>query len=404
MLDDMRNQINSMSNQLLVNLSFLFSKPTGITTYASNLFPHLQSLNPTLLVSLSLPNSPFSAKTGAASCHSEHGKTQRRISYPCIPLSVTQEGYCCYPVPPNLTPEQGTKGHLNRLLWTQWQLPKIYKELKSSLLFSPVPEAPINAGCRYVVMVHDLIPLRFPRRLSPLTPYFRYYIPQVVAQAEHIICNSTATAGDVMKFLDIPAKKIVPILLAYDANHFRSLNVPTSNYFLYIGRHDAYKNLQRLIAAFAALPHCRDYQLWLAGSPDKRYTPTLIAMVEELGLAEQIKFLDYVSYADLPKLLNGAIALVFPSLWEGFGLPVLEAMACGTPVITSNVSSLPEVAGDAAILVNPYNVGEIADAMQASATDSALRSRLRSLGLARASHFSWAKTGQATAEVLEQYI
>src|SRR6476469_7637915 len=240
MLDDMSNHVNSISHQLLINLSFLFSKPTGITTYASNLFPHLQSLNPTLLVSPTLPNSPFSTKTVAASCHFEYGKTQRRISYPCIPPSVTQEGYCCYPVPPNLTPEQGTKGHLNRLLWTQWQLPKIYKELKSSLLFSPVPEAPLNSGCRYVVMVHDLIPLHFPRRLSPLTPYFRYYIPQVVAQAEHIICNSTATAGDVMKFLDIPAKKIRPILLAYDANHFRSLNVPTSNYFLYIGRHDAY--------------------------------------------------------------------------------------------------------------------------------------------------------------------
>ena len=99
-----------------------------------------------------------------------------------------------------------------------------------------------------------------------------------------------------------------------------------------------------------------------------------------------------------------AIALVFPSLWEGFGLPVLEAMACGTPVIASNLSSLPEVAGDAAILVNRYNTGEITEAMQAVATDSALRSRLRILGLNRASQFSWAKTGQATVEVIKRYL
>ncbi len=109
-------------------------------------------------------------------------------------------------------------------------------------------------------------------------------------------------------------------------------------------------------------------------------------------------------YDQLPIIINQAIALVFPTLWEGFGLPVLEAMACGTPVITSNLSSLPEVAGDAAILVNPYNTQEITEAMQAVATDSTLRSRLSTLGINRASQFSWAKTGQATVEVLQRYL
>ncbi|NER50618.1 MAG: glycosyltransferase family 4 protein [Symploca sp. SIO1A3] len=370
-----------MLNQVLLNLSFLFAKPTGITTYAFNLFPHLQSLNPTLLIA------PEAAQ-----------------------LSPVASAFNCYPVPANLTPEQGTKGHLRRLLWTQLQVPRIYHQLHSPLLFSPLPEAPLFTNCRYVVTVHDLIPLRFPKRRSPLTTYFRYYIPQVLSQAQHIICDSTATAQDITQFFEIPATKITPVLLAYNAEHFRVLDLPNREtekncpYFLYIGRHDPYKNLHRLIEAFAALPNCRDYELWITGPTDKRYTPLLAAQTEQLKITTQVKFLNYVPYEELPIIINQAIALVFPSLWEGFGLPVLEAMACGTPVITSNLSSLPEAAGDAALLIDPYKTGEITEAMQAVATDAKLRSHLSTLGLTRANQFSWAKTGQATAEVLKKYL
>lgn len=376
-------------NSLLVNLSFLITKPTGHTAYAVNLLPYLQPLNPTLLIS------PV-ARTNIAGY-----------------VSTTQYNY--YPIPSNLTPEQGTKGHLRRLLWTQMQLPYIYQLRRrtppqaSRLLFSPIPEAPLYSNCRYIVTVHDFIPLRFKRR-SLLTPYHRYYIPQVLNQAQHIICNSNATAVDIIDFCHIPASKITPIPLAHDAAHFRVGNSPDEGsalpcpYFVYIGRHDPHKNLHRIIAAFAALSGCRDYELWLAGTPDQRYTPKLKAQIEYLGITQQVKFLDYVPYSQLPRLLKNAIALVFPSLWEGFGLPVLEAMACGTPVITSNISSLPEVAGDGAILVNPYNTEEITAAMQTIATDSKLRSHLSTLGLIRANQFSWQNTGLATVEVLQRFL
>ena len=189
-----------------------------------------------------------------------------------------------------------------------------------------------------------------------------------------------------------------------DRSHFQFLNLPTRNYFLYVGRQDPYKNLQRLITAFSALPNRNDYELWLAGPYDKRYSPLLEIQTQELGISHLVKFLNYVSYDELPIIINQAIALVFPTLWEGFGLPVLEAMACGTPVITSNVSSLPEVAGDAAILINPYNPGEITAAMQAIINDSELRKQLSEKGLKRANQFSWEKTGLATVEVLKQYL
>ncbi|WP_414514521.1 glycosyltransferase family 4 protein [Nostoc sp. PCC 9305] len=359
---------NAYSNQLIINLSILFSQPTGISNYAKNLFPDLKSLNPTLLSAQNYPE------------------------------------FNCYPVSEHLSPAQGTKGHFDRLVWTQFKLPEIYKQLKSQLLFSPLPEAPLYTNCRFVVMYHDSIPLRFPKRFSPLTPYHRYYVPEVLRRSQHIICNSQATAKDITDFYQIPATKITPILLAHDRTHFHHLNLPTSNYFLYIGRQDPYKNIQRLISAFAALPNCKDYELWLVGPIDSRYTPTLKVQVAELGVTNQVKFLDYVPYSELPKIINQAIALVFPSLWEGFGLPVLEAMACGTPVITSNLSSLPEVAGDAAIAIDPYNTGEITEAMQSIATNSELRSRLSSQGITHSQQFSWEKTGKATAEVLSRYL
>ena len=358
---------------MLINISIINNKPTGISNYSCNLLPYLISLHPTLLT------------------------------------AKKYQGFNCHKISQYLTPAYGTKGHFDRLVWTQFQLPKIYRKLKSQLLFSPVPEAPLWSQCRSVVMVHDFIPLRFPKRFSPLIPYHRYYVPQVLKQAKHIICNSQSTADDIIKFCEIPSSKISPILLGYDSQHFQASSElgqrsPNRPYFLYIGRHDPYKNISRVISAFAHLQPQDEYQLWLSGPSDKRYTPALKKQVQELDIEDQVKFLDYVPYDDLPKIISGAIALVFPSLWEGFGLPVLEAMACGTPVITSNLSSLPEVAGDAAILIDPYRVEEITDAMQAIANDTGLRSHLSQLGLQRATQFSWQKTGQATAEVLKRFL
>jgi glycosyltransferase involved in cell wall biosynthesis len=357
-----------MSNSLLINLSVLIPEPTGISIYANQILPHLQSLNPTLLVAESVPD------------------------------------YDCYSIPNNMTPAQGTKGHLRRLLWTQFRLPKIYKAFQGNLLFSPLPEAPLYTKCRSIVMAHDLIPLRFPRKGSRLTAYFKYYIPQVLTQAEHILCNSKATANDLIYFFNLPAAKITPIPLGYNRNQFQFLNLPTQNYFLYLGRHDAYKNLHSLITAFANLPNYYDYELWFAGPSDTTYTPKLKAQVKELGLNQNIKFLDYVPKEKLPIVINQAIALVFPSLWEGFGFPVLEAMACGTPVITSNCASLPEVGGDAVIYINPKNITEITAAMDLLAHHPLKRSQLREQGLVRAEQFSWEKTGQQTAALIQQYL
>ena len=364
-----------MSDRLLINLSFLQSQPTGLGIYAKNLIPQLRVLSPTLLTANAFTD------------------------------------FTCELIPPYLSQDKGTKGHFKRLLWTQFQLSKRYRQLKGALLFSPVPEAPIYTNCRYIVTVHDLIPLRFSRRFSALTAYYRYYLPFVLNQAQHIITNSQTTANDLVEIFNIAATKITPILLAYDAERFQPINLENQPfpsvppYFLYMGRYDPHKNLSRLIRAFAAIPNRQDCQLWLVGSPDERYRPILAQLATDLAVKSAVKFIDYLPNEALATIINQAIALVFPSLWEGFGLPVLEAMACGTAVITSNLSSLAEVTGqEAAMLVNPYNVAEISTAMTTMLHDTGIRDHFSQLGLKRASQFSWEETGKQTVEVLSQFL
>lgn len=366
-----------------VNLAYLLNRPTGTTQYALNLLPYLKTLSPDFLATPAsgLPPNRYTA------------------------------------VPANMTAAAGLQGHLRRLAWTQTRLPQLCARLHSQkdsqkgskpLLFSPIPEAPLFSRLPSVVMFHDLIPLRFPQFFGSIKLFYRHYVPQVLAQAERILCNSEATARDIVAFYKIPAQKLVPIPLAYDAGHFRPISNLSETftaeppYFLVLGRQAPYKNIRRVIEAFARVK--QDCKLLIAGPTDERYTPELIERADSLEVRPRMKFLSYVPYDQLPGLLSGAVALVFPSLWEGFGLPVLEAMACGTPVICSDVASLPEVAGDAALLIDPVEVSAIASAMSAVLTDESLRLQLKTAGLQRARQFSWEKTGQATVEVLRQYL
>jgi glycosyltransferase involved in cell wall biosynthesis len=361
---------------LIINLSMLVQKPTGIANYINGILPYFDSLK-------------FRSLVPKQYSHHDYVKDPYLIS-------------------DKLNPDCGSKGNFSRLAWTQFQLPNIYRKLKARLLFSPVPEMPLFSRCNTVIMVHDLIPIRCPRNGSALTTYFRYHLPFVCQQATHIICNSQATADDIVDFFQIPAKKITPIFLGYNKNRFRKIKGlqkhPDKPYFVYLGRHNHHKNVSRIAFAFAQFQYRQDYELWFVGPTDSRYTLSLQQQVRELGIAPQVKFLDYVSCDDLPIILNQAHALVFPSLWEGFGFPVLEAIACGTPVITSNLSSLPEVAGDAALYVNPYEIKNIVEAMNRVTEDEKLRKQLIELGLERAKKFSWQKTANETIQVIEQFL
>jgi glycosyltransferase involved in cell wall biosynthesis len=171
-------------------------------------------------------------------------------------------------------------------------------------------------------------------------------------------------------------------------------------YVLYVGSLEPRKNLLRLLEAYSRLRSWSDkWFLVIVGARSFRKSSPVVKRVEELGLEASVRFTGYVPEEDLPAIYNGADLFVFPSIYEGFGLPVLEAMACGAPVVTSNTSSLPEVAGDAAVLVDPYNVNAIAVAMHQVLINPALGAELIEKGLIRAAQFSWKRTALETISI-----
>ncbi|WP_322774147.1 glycosyltransferase family 1 protein [Synechococcus sp. CBW1107] len=303
-------------------------------------------------------------------------------------------------IPANLSPEHGRAGHLRRLLWTQWELPKLLRRSGAPLLLSPLPEAPLGRGVRSLVLAHDLLPLRYPQ-LTPLLAYHLAYVPLVLHRAVRVLCNSEATAREVHQRLGVPAKRLVPIRLGFSPGLLRPLGLKRQPFFLVLGRHDPHKNLERVLRAFAGLRD-RDHRLALVGPQDPRYTPRLQRLASELGIAGRCDWSNWVSDQDRLDLLNRCRGLVMASLWEGFGLPALEGMACGAPVIAAEAGALPEVVGEAALRVDPRQVGAIGAAMEALIQQPSLAAQLGEAGLLQAARFRWADTGRAVEDLLRQ--
>jgi glycosyltransferase involved in cell wall biosynthesis len=265
-----------------------------------------------------------------------------------------------------------------------------------------------------VATVHDLTLELFPDNVDLRSRlYYRRLLRAGVRRARRIIADSESTKGDLCRLWDVPPQFIEVIPLA-PAPTFQK-PVPASRvcdvlkryglpdtYLLGVSTLQPNKNFARLLEAYALargrLPE--DTSLVVVGQPGWRYEG-VVRSTRELGLDGSVRFIGYVPDADLAALYSGALAFVYPSLYEGFGLPPLEAMACGAPVIASHASSLPEVVGDAGLLVDPLDVEDIAAAMVRVASDPVLREAMRQAGRARASRFSWQKCAQRTLAVLE---
>jgi glycosyltransferase involved in cell wall biosynthesis len=232
---------------------------------------------------------------------------------------------------------------------------------------------------------------------------------RAVREADALIAISKHTADDLVRVTGVDARRIHVIPLAADSRFAPVVDssVPPRYgieypYLLYVGTLEPRKNLDVLLHAFARLDH-PDLQLVLAG-PKGWMFEEIFALVDRLGLTSRVVFPGFVADADLPALMNSAAAFVYPSEYEGFGLPVLEAMSCGVPVVTTNVSSLPEVTGNAALLVPPRDVDALCRVLRCLLTEQHLRDEMREKGLERASAFSWVRTAQATAEVYENVV
>ncbi len=279
--------------------------------------------------------------------------------------------------------------------------------------FSPLIKSPV----KQVVTVPDLIGMLFPENFGPLARFFwSQYLPFTFKRADFIITISEATRRDVVRLLNYPEDKIKNIYIDCRAE-FQIIENPTiletvrqkyhfpDKFILFVGTFEPRKNLKNLVEAFARVKNeLPDYRLVIVGKKGWG-NEALFTRVKELNLESEIIFPGYVDDADMPGIYNLATMLVFPTFYEGFGLPVLEAMRCGVPVITSNNSSLPEVVGESEVLINPENVDDIVQAViKVAKLGKSERENFTQKGLKQASQFSWEKCARETLKVYEEFV
>jgi glycosyltransferase involved in cell wall biosynthesis len=300
-----------------------------------------------------------------------------------------------------------------KLWFEQVSFPHACRHL--DLAHVPYFASPLFPTVPTVVTVHDLIPLILPayRGSLPVRLYTRL-VAAAARKAEAVITVSQASERDIVRHLHIPPERIhvtyeaagetfQPVQDEAQLAAIRQKYALPKRYLLYLGGFDQRKNLSALLRAFALLvSRQQQTRLVIAGKLPGRASPMFTEprrLVEELGLEERVILTGWVPEEDKPALLSGATAFVFPSLYEGFGLPPLEAMACGTPVIASNRSSLPEVVGEGGILVEPKDAESLAEALEVLLVDDALRADLRQRALVQAAKFSWEQTALETLAV-----
>lgn len=301
----------------------------------------------------------------------------------------------------------------NRSAWMQLALPRDLAALQPDVCHFTNSIAPLRAPCPIVITLHDMS-LFVHSRLHPLKSQLvvRPLIPAMARRAAAIITVSHHAKRDIVTGLRLPPEKVHVIYEAAapqyrviadaaELDRVRRRYELTRPFILYVGTIEPRKNLTRLVTAFAqAQRHYPDLELVLVGQLGWKYA-SLLKAIEDLDLGRAVRRLGYVPNADLPALYNLARALAFPSLYEGFGLPVVEAMACGTPVLTSNGSSLAEIAEGASWLIDPLEVEAIADGLLRLAADDELHARLRLAGLTRATKFSWERAARETVQVYD---
>ena len=303
-----------------------------------------------------------------------------------------------------------------RIAWEQLALPVELARRRVDVLHALGFVSPCAWRGPTVVTVYDLSFLRYPRVFNRGNRlYLSRFTPPSLRRATRVIAISEHTRQDVIQLCGVPPERVTTIHLAADERfhpadpaeivRFRARRGLPDRYILYLGTLEPRKNVSTLVRAYAELRRAgiTDHALVLAGARGWQYEP-IFALVRELGLEQQVLFPGFVAAEEQALWYTAAQIFAFPSLYEGFGLPLLEAMACGTPVVASTSSSLPEVVGDAGILVEPTDVGGLASALRDVLENDALRRRLREAGLVRARTFSWRKMAEETVRVYDELL
>jgi len=300
-----------------------------------------------------------------------------------------------------------------RIVWEQLIWPWQAWRRRLDLLHSMAFVTPVFSPCPTVVTIYDLSFLHFPDRFPRLQ---RWYLTSQTGRscrrARRVITISESSRQDVHRFFGVPLAQIAVIYPGVDSMYrplpavevaaFRQRGQLPARFVLHVGTLQPRKNIPLLLEAFALLPDS-DVHLVLAGGKGWLFDE-IFQRVQDLGLENRVRFTGYVRDEDLPLWYNAADLFVFPSVYEGFGMPVVEAMACGTPVVASSASSMPEAMGEAGLLFDPQNVAELVDRMTTVLHDSQLSAKMRQQGQEHAAKFSWEQAGRETAVLYRQAL
>jgi glycosyltransferase involved in cell wall biosynthesis len=367
-----RETPNVVNSGIAINASIIGDRPTGVGGYTLGLVKALIEARPGLVVHTS---SVASLPPG------------RSMVRPTSSL---------------IRPERGMAGHAARLLWCQTALRVRLRRDRADVLLNTMPEGVLHCQVPQVTIVHDLIPLMFPHDYPRQQLYFRQFVPRVLRESRIVIADSEATRRQVIMAYGLMPERLRVIPGGYDAERFRvgpEGREPKEPYVLYVGNVLPHKNLTRLVEAFAEVRRRVPTRLVLAGRGRRQHIAAVTSLVARLRVPVELR--SYVPSDELPDLYRGAQVVVLPSLAEGFGLTALEAMASGTPVVAANVSAIPEVVGDAGLLVDPYDTRAIADAIVLLLTEEERRKDLIARGLKRVEQFSWQRTAGEVLALLD---
>jgi glycosyltransferase involved in cell wall biosynthesis len=359
---------------IVVNAAAVGDRPTGLGSYTLHVIAALDCLGEPLIV------------------------------YTSRPGLIQAPGSCFRRAPAAGQIERGGLGHVLRLLWIQTGLRVAIRHTRPAALLNLMPEGVLGSAIAQTTVVHDLAPLHFPHAYPRQQLYFRRYVPAVLRSSRAIVASSESTRRDLIHFYGIAAETVRVVPAGYDPRRFspapgdaRPRGEP---FALYVGNVMPHKNLLRLVEAFALVARHRPVRLVIRGWGRRPHVDALRGRIEALGLGAKVDWSPYAPADELTDLYRRARMLLLLSLHEGFGLTALEAMACGTPVVVANASSLPEVVGDAGLLVDPADVARIADAIERLFADDRLARELAERGLDRARHFSWERTAAALRTVV----
>ncbi|MBN1399321.1 MAG: glycosyltransferase family 4 protein [Anaerolineae bacterium] len=303
-----------------------------------------------------------------------------------------------------------------RILWEQLVQPWAARRQGLDLLHAPVNIGPLMAPCPLIVTVHDLSFCHFPHLFKPARRLYQERLTRATLQrAAAVIAVSQSTCDDIVQWMDIAPDRITVIPNGVGAEmqpvrgeaiaELRRRHQLPEHFVLSLSTLEPRKNLELLLEAYASLAHqgAIEHKLVIAGGKGWYYA-TIFEAVARLGLGDRVIFPGFVPENDKPLWYSAADLFVYPSLYEGFGLPPLEAMACGTPVVVTKTSSLPEVVGDAGLYIDPYDPADLASAMLALLRDSNRRHKLRQAGLEQARRFSWRRTAVQTAHLYHRIL